>query len=125
MARILVVEDDPAQRFLFIQLLRRIGYDAISAGSGEAALDLLAGGTPVDAILTDMSMPGMDGTALLTELAATFPAIPVITMSVLSSWDWKLSVDADDVYFLQKPFEREALAQTLHRALSRRSSSGV
>jgi len=125
MARILVVDDDPAQRFLFVQLLRRIGYDAISAGSGEAALDLLAGGTPVDAVLTDMSMPGMDGIALLKELGRRHTKLPVVTMSVRSSHDWKLNNDADGIYFLQKPFERDVLAQTLHRAMGMHSQSGV
>ena len=125
MARILVVDDDPAQRFLFVQLLRRIGYDAISAGSGESALDLLAGGTPVDVVLTDMSMPGMDGNALLKALGRSYPRLPVVTMSVHSSREWNLNPGADGVYFLQKPFDKDALAQTIRRALAKQGHSGV
>ncbi len=125
MARILVVEDDPAQRFLFVQLLRRIGYDAISAGSAQAALDLLAGGTPIDAVLMDMSMPIMDGNALLRELTRTHAGLPVITMSVRSSKDWKLNTGAQGVYFLQKPFERDLLAHTLRRALGADRTHGA
>ena len=125
MARILVVEDDPAQRFLFVQLLRRTGYDAVSAGSGQAALDLLTGGTPVDAVLTDICMPGMDGNALRMVLARSHAALPVVMMSVMSGRDWNLNSGAESVYFLQKPFEREALAQTLHLALTTHRRSGV
>jgi CheY-like chemotaxis protein len=112
MARILVVEDDPAQRFLFVTLIRRIGYDAIGASDASAAFDILASGVPVHAVLADMSLPKLDGPAFLRALAESYPHIPCIAMSVRSPKEWQMD-PADGVPFLLKPFARDVLARTL------------
>jgi DNA-binding NtrC family response regulator len=124
MARILVVEDDPAQRFLFVQLLRRAGYDALGAGDAQEAFSVLASGIPVDAVLMDMVMPGVHGPALFHAFQQHFPHLPVVMMSVRASTDCNIDTNAPGVFFLQKPFERHTLSEILASAInSMRSGS--
>ena len=67
MRRILVVDDDPQERGDLVKIVRALGYEAEVAGDGEEALEKL-GANPVDAIVTDLMMPRMDGYTLLKTL---------------------------------------------------------
>jgi CheY-like chemotaxis protein len=80
--RILVVEDDPDIRFSVGLALELAGHQIVEAATGEAALELLAG-EPVDLVLLDLRLPGMDGWAVLEHLAAQgrFPEQAVIVLS--------------------------------------------
>jgi CheY-like chemotaxis protein len=59
--RVLVVDNEEADRELLLRLLRPLGFDLCTAASGHDALDLLATGYRPDAILMDLAMPGIDG----------------------------------------------------------------
>jgi two-component system cell cycle response regulator DivK len=85
MARILVVEDNPANITLAIFLLESAGHTVISASDAEAGLTLARDQQP-NLILMDIQLPGMDGlqaTALLKRDQAT-RAIPVIALTALA-----------------------------------------
>ncbi len=71
--RVLIVDDDPAQRRLLDSMIRRCGHDTVLADSGGSALDLLAQPRtrPVDLIVLDLVMPGMDGLEMLSRLDTT------------------------------------------------------
>ncbi len=71
---VLVVDDDPSFRHVLTGLLTPMADRLLEAGDGREALELLAG-TPVDLVLADMRMPGLDGSALLARLPASVPAI--------------------------------------------------
>jgi len=73
---VLLTDDDAAFRGVLKGLLSGLAGRVIEAENGTQALALLAG-DPVDLVLTDMRMPGMDGTALLARLPASVPAIIV------------------------------------------------
>lgn len=120
MPRILVVEDDTAQRFLFVQLLRRSGYDAIGVADADAAFAALGSSVHFDAVLTDMSMPGLHGAALLNAIKELYPTTPLVIMSVRSASDWELDPQNEAKHFLQKPFNRDMLTDTLRKALGLR-----
>ncbi len=64
-ARVLLVDDEEALRELLAQNLEDRGYDVLVAAGGEAALALLSAGETVDVLVTDLSMPGMNGIALI------------------------------------------------------------
>jgi two-component system, cell cycle response regulator DivK len=84
-ARVLVVEDNPANMALAVFLLQKAGHTAIRATDAEAGLTLARGEQP-HLILMDMQLPGMDGleaTALLKGDDAT-RAIPVIALTALA-----------------------------------------
>jgi two-component system cell cycle response regulator DivK len=85
MARILVVEDNPANMKLAVLLLETAGHQVISAADAEAGLTLAREQQP-DLVLMDIQLPGMDGleaTALLKQHEAT-RAIPVIALTALA-----------------------------------------
>jgi PAS domain S-box-containing protein len=73
-ARVLVVDDEPEIAALMRDLLETAGYDVLSAESGAVALALLAE-TPVDAIVSDLRMPEVDGAALWREVRLRWPAL--------------------------------------------------
>ena len=68
--RILIVDDDPAQRRLLEILVHRFGYAAETAAGGALALDRIAAPLepPVDLMLLDLVMPGIDGMAVLQRM---------------------------------------------------------
>jgi CheY-like chemotaxis protein len=81
--RLLSVDDDPdtlKQRKL---LLENSGYQVESAGSGQEALDLLAGGVLPDVILLDYTMPGMNGDELASRIRQQYPRLPLIAVSAI------------------------------------------
>ena len=73
---VLLADDDAAFRGVLKGLLEGLADRVLEAGDGREALALVDG-NPVDLVLTDMRMPGMDGTALLARLPASVPAIVV------------------------------------------------
>ena len=80
--RLLVVDDCEADRVLQARLAARAGLEVLQAASGPEALALLAR-EPVDAVLTDLNMPGMDGLALTEAIRRCAPcqALPVVVLS--------------------------------------------
>jgi two-component system, cell cycle response regulator DivK len=85
MARVLIVEDNPANMTLAIFLLNSAGHEVLDARDAEAGLKLAREEKP-DLILMDIQLPGMDGlaaTALLKKDDAT-RAIPVIALTALA-----------------------------------------
>ena len=85
MAKVLVVEDNPANLTLATFLLQSVGHTVLSALDAEAGLTLAREAQP-DLILMDIQLPGMDGleaTALLKQADAT-RAIPVIALTALA-----------------------------------------
>ena len=61
---VLVVEDDPRVRLLIAEVLRELGYACIEAGDGQAALPMLTSNTPLDLLITDVGLPGLNGRQL-------------------------------------------------------------
>jgi CheY-like chemotaxis protein len=114
MSRILVVDDEPDQRFLLRRVFERAGHVVVDAGNGTAALAAVGGSRP-DLIVTDIMMPGMGGAELIRRLRSD-PAtagIPILSVS----GDTHLAGGADAV--LPKPYNWEdllAVAGALLRA---------
>jgi two-component system cell cycle sensor histidine kinase/response regulator CckA len=108
---VLLVEDDPALRRLAERALARRGWDVVAAASAEAALlEPPAGG--LAALVTDVSLPGLDGAALAAEMRriAGRPDLPVVLVSGLAA----PPPDAPPgVAFLAKPYDLGALADLL------------
>src|SRR3970282_432571 len=81
---VLVVDDDRAVGTVLGALLEQAGLEAQWVRSGAEALDLLAA-RPVDVVLTDLRMPGMDGMELLAQLDARWPDVPVVMLTAHGS----------------------------------------
>lgn len=80
-ARILLVDDDPMVREIAAEQLEDEGYGILQAESARAALAMLDGGDKVDLLVSDLSMPGMDGLALIQEAQARQAGLPAILLT--------------------------------------------
>lgn len=110
-ATLLIVDDEPQVRKLLETLLQHEGYQTLSAGSGEEALQLVAR-QPPDLILLDIMMPGMDGYEVATQLKGdeTTAGIPIIMLSALSEPSARVSgLESGAEEFISKPIERVEL----------------
>ena len=117
-ARILVVDDEKLIRWSISERLQRDGYQVESAESGEEALEKL-GGTPPDVMLLDVKLTGIAGVQTLQRALALHPDLSVLMMSAHSTVD--VAVEAmkhGAIDFLVKPFQLNALAAAVERALA-------
>src|SRR5205085_7701766 len=78
---VLVVDDDPTQRRLIQGVLEREGFAVAQAESGDAALARLVSGAPADAIMLDLTMPGLSGMDTLKEMRARGFTQPVVVLT--------------------------------------------
>jgi two-component system response regulator MprA len=123
MARVLVVDDEPAVRRALERALRLDSYDVALAADGEEALDALAS-KPADAVILDVAMPRLDGLEVCRRLRQAGDRTPVLMLTARDAIDDRvqgLDVGADD--YLVKPFALRELQARL-RALLRRSNEG-
>jgi two-component system response regulator MprA len=121
MTQILVVDDEPAVRRALERALRLESYEVELAAGGREALDALAE-RPPDAIVLDVSMPGIDGLEVCRRLRAAGDRTPILMLTARDAIDDRvkgLDVGADD--YLVKPFALRELQARL-RALLRRTS---
>jgi CheY-like chemotaxis protein len=115
---VLVVDDQPDVRHFAATVLRSAGYEVLEAASGEQALALCGGyGGRIDAVLTDIVMPGMSGRDLALLLAANHPEIKVVYMSGhAGDPQVRQSLLASGDLFLLKPFGPADLVAKLRQA---------
>jgi CheY-like chemotaxis protein len=78
---ILIVDDDVPIQILMQSLLREFGFQPVTAGSGDQALEAVRGGLRPDLVLLDMNMPGMSGADALRALRAELDATPIVILS--------------------------------------------
>jgi CheY-like chemotaxis protein len=106
MARILVIDDEPAIVMLLRRILAGVGHEVLTAAEGGAGLRL-ATEESFDLILSDLSMPGQpSGIALLAEIRKAKPDCPLVVVSGYSSQDCVDECRAIGIRdFLPKPFE--------------------
>lgn len=120
MARILVVDDDPAIRAGLVRLLVRFGHDAVEAGDGKEALQVMEEATP-DLVITDINMPEMDGIEVINALLKERPGLPVVAISGGGRLDKGLllgnALALGAVSSLSKPFEVEQVLAVIDEAL--------
>ncbi len=118
---ILLVEDEAAVRKLARTILERQGYRILEAADGEAALRLAAAhAEPIELLLTDVVMPGLNGRELAHRLVAKRPGMRVLYVSGYSkNHTGRSGPPAADAVHLQKPFTAEALARAVRDALDR------
>jgi DNA-binding NtrC family response regulator len=116
---ILVVDDEKSQREILELILSDEGYNVTTASSGEAALKF-ARERRFDLVLTDLKMTGMDGIELLQQLLAYDSSIIVILLTAHGSIDSaKEALRRGAFDYLQKPYDRDTLLETVNRAASR------
>ncbi len=115
--RILTVDDSKTMRDMVSFTLKSAGFDVVEAEDGAKALDLLSG-TSVDAIITDINMPNMDGVTLVKHLRAQpkFKSTPILILTTEGGDDKKAQGrSAGATGWIVKPFAPEKLLQVLNK----------
>ncbi len=116
--RILIVEDDPLVREMARRSLSEAGHEVMEAADGQTALDLLSRGVHVDAVLTDLAMPGMGGRELAQRLWESRPGLPVVFMSgYTDDVVIRRGLLESGVPFLEKPLSPVELARKIRQVL--------
>jgi PAS domain S-box-containing protein len=116
---ILLVEDEPMILSATAEILQDMGYRVIPCGGPDEAL-VKAGApeAPIDLVLTDVIMPGMNGRDLLVKLRERRPELKVLFMSgYTANVVVHRGLAGDAEYFIQKPFTAEALALKVRQVL--------
>ncbi|GBR07384.1 response regulator [Acetobacter oeni] len=114
---VLIVDDEPAIQRLLRTTLVTQSWRTIAAGTGKAALTMATEHQP-DIVLLDLGLPDMDGLAVLHQLRASYPTLPVVILSVRDDERGKvlaLEGGADD--YVTKPFGMAELVARLRNAL--------
>ena len=119
--RVLVIDDSPDARSVIATVLRFHGFDVVEAQDGEEGLAFYdALHSAIDAVVLDMQMPGMDGTATFRELRRMNPAIKVVLCSGgFPSLQLDADVRAGVLGLLPKPFDLEKLIETVVNAIGK------
>ena len=118
--RVLLVEDDLTVRSLVVKILKRIGFQADLAGSGEEGLEKLAADYSYRMLVLDISLPGISGLDVLKQVRQAKPSLPVLLVSGYSPE--KIAEQLGDdrcVSFLPKPFRLESFWAGVSELLER------
>jgi PAS domain S-box-containing protein len=107
--KVLAVDDDRLVLFNTVAMLEDLGHEAVEAGSGEEALQLLRSQS-FDLVITDQSMPKMTGVQLMEAIARDWPELPMVLATGYAELPGGVEVKAPR---LSKPFTERHLAQML------------
>ncbi|RFT05019.1 response regulator, partial [Edwardsiella anguillarum] len=113
-----IVDDDSAIRWVLERALTGAGLRCATFENGQSALTAMSAQTP-DVLLSDIRMPGMDGLALLQQIKARHPLLPVIIMTAHSDLDAAVSAYQRGAFdYLPKPFDIDEAVALVERAIS-------
>jgi two-component system cell cycle sensor histidine kinase/response regulator CckA len=123
--RVLVVDDEQGLRDLVCRTLQAEGFSTLEASDGAEALTLMENAEPpIDLVVTDVVMPGVDGRELGRRLAQRWPDLPILYISAYDVNDiFRRGSPKDSAPFLQKPFPLDGLVTVVRGLLSARHSS--
>ena len=124
--RVLLVEDEQPIRDIIVPWLFKDGFDCREAADGRAAMDLLAGETKVNLVLSNLLLPLVDGFALLLHVKQHHPRIPFAFITAVHDLQVREEVmcrGADG--YLLKPFTEEQFLTFVRDTLGRPSRAGV
>lgn len=113
MDHVLIVDDEPSISAAVARIVRKRGWEPLVARDGLEALELV---DRADAVVTDLSMPRMDGLELIGVLRERDDALPVILVTG-QQWFAGEAHRAGAYDYLPKPFDVDALAMAIDRAL--------
>ncbi len=115
---ILVVDDEELMRYLVVSYLSKLGHSCLTAVDGVDALDKIKK-NKIDAVITDIKLPNMDGITLTGEISRQYPGLPIMVMTAFDeeySEGTVISVGARE--FLRKPFTLDEFAVRLNKMIN-------
>jgi DNA-binding NtrC family response regulator len=118
MKTILLVDDEPDILKTLAELLGKTGYTIVAKPDAEAALSVVREGTRIDLVITDLRMPGMSGSELITILKKTLPSVPIIMLTGYGSVESYLKSMSSGVFeYVNKPVQARELRRIVKTAL--------
>ena len=116
-SRVLIVDDDVDLLETLDRLLRRSGYNCLTASSGRDGIRVIDAQSP-DLVVTDLHMSGLDGLAVIRHACAQVPRIPVVLMTAYPSpASQDQARQAGATIHLAKPFSNAAFLAAVQQAL--------
>ncbi len=113
---VLVVDDDESVLDVVSHLITGAGYNIVTSGNGKEALEKM-GECPPDIVLTDIKMPGMQGTELAGLIHDSFPEMPVLIMTAYADLDTSVAALKRGAFdFVIKPFKPDYLIHSIAKA---------
>lgn len=125
--RVLIVDDDPAQRRILEETIKRLGFETKTCGSGEQALQILESEerATISLVLLDIVMPGVDGLAVLDRVGNKAETPPIIVQTAHGSIETAINaMRAGAVDFVIKPASPERLDVSIKSALKIEALAG-
>ncbi len=117
---VLIVDDEDAIRASMQELVRRVGYSSYSAGSAEEALDLLRT-VPMDLVVTDIMLPGMDGLELTDQIQRHHDSDVIVMTGYSGDYSYEEAVGKGASDFVFKPVRFQELLLRIRRVLRERA----
>jgi two-component system, NtrC family, response regulator AtoC len=116
--RVMVVDDEPGVRES-LRMVLKDQYESVAVASGPEALEVVAS-TPVDVVLLDIVMPGMDGMQVLEELRTRLPQLPVVMLTATKTVKTAVGAMKLGAFdYVTKPFDVDELRLILEKATER------
>ena len=116
---LLIVDDDASNLASLVKVFDKLEVRTIAATSGEEAIGFVRD-TPVDIILSDLMMPGMDGIELIKNVKIIAPDTEVIMMTAYATIERAVEAMRQGAYdFVTKPFRRAQIERVVKRALEK------
>jgi signal transduction histidine kinase/ActR/RegA family two-component response regulator len=124
---VLVVDDEAMVRETLAISLGDAGYTVLVAGDGQEALGIIASGTAIDVLVTDLSMPGMDGLALIRKARKHRPDLPAILLTGYAGHGAQMAVGGSlngTFTLMRKPVTEAQLIDRIEALLAVAASTG-
>jgi CheY-like chemotaxis protein len=121
-SRVLIVDDDPGVLDVLQEMLGMLGYDVMTAASGEVGLEALPIFEP-DVLLLDLWMPGLTGVDVLSGVRHDYPHLPVVVVTANAAPDLTRDAVAQGAFdVISKPFTMADLGRIVDLAIQERRS---
>ena len=118
--KLLIIDDEEVLREVLEAVLRREGFDVLTAASGEEGLAIIDQ-EEVDLVVLDIMLPGMSGMETLRSIKDSNPGTPVIIITAFSSIDGAIDAMKQGAFhYIPKPFKNEEVVLTVNKALEQR-----
>jgi DNA-binding NtrC family response regulator len=115
--KVLVVDDEEPMRKMMFTLLSRLGHQCITASNGIEALNII-NQDKIDAVITDIVMPEMDGIVLTKEIMILYPNLPIMVMTGHGKqYSAQSAISAGARDFIEKPFSIDEFILRLNKMI--------
>jgi CheY-like chemotaxis protein len=114
---ILLAEDEAMLRIVATEMLEDAGYKVVEAADGDRGYEILRSGTPIDLLISDIKMPGLNGYQLAEAGLSLRPSLRVLLMTGYAQEPLPQAMRAAGVDIIYKPFDFDALVDSANRML--------